>query len=109
MIPYTTPTLTITIQANVDLTEADEVFVTITQGGKTVTKTGEDVAVSESGTAVSCWLTQNESMTFKPGTAEAQVNWIYTDVETQTTRRAATDPVSVAIGQQLYKRVIEDD
>lgn len=106
MIPYTTPSFQITISGNVDLNNAVDVYVTIVQGTKSVTKTGADVQISNNGATVSIWLTQNESMQFSVGTAYAQVNWTYMDVEAEQIRRLSTEPLPVKVSKQLYKQVI---
>lgn len=104
MIRGTTPTFTLTVgDSGLDLTQASNVYVTVTQGNKRVTKTGNDLTVS--GNVVSCWLSQTETLAFKSGqTAEIQVNWIYT--EEGATKRAATDPKRIVVGFQLLPEVL---
>lgn len=109
MIPYTTPFLTIRLKDEVDMSLADEILMTISQGKDeevSVTKSGHDVAVREDGKSVSCWLTQEESARFAPGPAKAQCNWTYTDALSGDIRRAGTKPVKILIGTQLYRKVI---
>lgn len=107
MIPYTTPSFEITIPG-ADLSSARDVYVTVTQGAVTITKSGTDLAISADGKTVSCWLTQEESLQFRSsGKASAQVNWVYIDAVDGDLRRAATNPLSVEVGTQLYKEVIE--
>lgn len=104
MIRGTTPTDTIRIKnpGDLDLTTVDEVYVTIRQGVYTITKTGEDIEVAKA--AVSYSLTQQESLRFKVGEAEAQINWIYTNNEGR--KRAATKWLTIMIDKQLLERVI---
>ena len=55
MIPYTTPFLTIRIRDDVDLTLAEEIVMTISQGDAlSISKSGEAVAVGEDKKSVSC-------------------------------------------------------
>lgn len=107
MIRGTTPTLTFTIaDQTVDLSAADNVYVTISQYATSITKTGESVTAS--GNTVSVWLTQAESMRLVDGkTARVQINWTYTDDLTGTKRRAATKAKEITIENQLLGRVIE--
>ena len=70
----TTPTFRHTFtEESLDLTTANNVYVTYKQGTKSLTKTGEDIEVEPK--AVTVYLTQKETLTFKDGTLESQVNW----------------------------------
>ena len=107
MIRGTTPTFTFTIKSQtVDLTEAENVYVTIRQGATEITKTGSDLQVSQR--SVDVFLDQEESLKLKENTsAEVQINWTYLDSGDNTTvRRAATKVKSIQIDRQLLKRVI---
>lgn len=108
MIRGTTPTFTFTINSQtLDLTEAENVYVTIKQGSKEITKTGEDLDVSP--TVVSVFLNQEESLSLRETMdAEVQINWTYLDpVDNTIIRRAATKIKSIKVAKQLLKRVIE--
>lgn len=104
MIRGTTPDIKIVIRnpGELDLAQAEEVYVTIRQGGKSVTKTGEEVAVETAAAAI--WLTQDESLQFREGDAEAQINWIYQG--TNGRKRAATKWTAISIDRQLLERVV---
>ena len=104
MIRGTTPTFTLTVgDSELDLSQASNVYVTVTQGNKRVTKTGSALTIS--GNVVSCYLSQTETLAFKAGqAAEIQVNWIYT--EGSATKRAATDPKQIIVGFQLLPEVL---
>ena len=105
MIRATTPTFTLTVKdEHLDLGQAESVYVTITQGQTSITKSGEDVSVDQN--VCSCWLTQAEALRFQKGAAEVQVNWTYTDTVDGTTRRAATRPKAFEVEKQLLPRVI---
>lgn len=105
MIRATTPTLTLRIINNpdIDLTQATNVYVTIASPVSTITKTGPDVEVEAQ--SVSCWLTQEETLSFRQGDAEVQLNWTYADAD--GTKRAATRIKKVNIGRQLLPEVVE--
>ena len=106
MIRATTPTFTLTISGDtVDLTEAYAVYVTIAQGKTIITLTGDALTVSAN--TVSCFLTQAQALSLGDNLpAKVQVNWTYTDTD-EVTKRAATKVVTIQIGEQLLKRVIE--
>lgn len=104
MIRGTTPSFTLKIKnENVDLTKAKDIYVTFSQGGKQIEKSGEDLEIEER--TVSVWLTQKESLMLTEGcSAEIQINWIYYDLDGVTLRRAATKIRSIPIDKQLLKR-----
>lgn len=108
MIRGTTPTFTLKISDDndVDLSQADHIYFTISQGSKIITKSGEQVEVSD-GKTVLVFLDQEESLSLKEREkAEIQLNWTYID-PSGTLRRAATSVKEVTIGKQLLKQVIE--
>ncbi len=110
MIRGTTPTFTFKIRdykdTNIDLTAANNVYVTLVQGGKIFEKTGDDLEVQPK--EVSVFLEQEESLKLTEGTnCEVQINWTYLDGDGVTVRRAATKVKSFPITKQLLKRVIE--
>ena len=103
MVRGTTPTLTLTIGADVDLSQAVNVYVTIRQGSVSITKTGDFLKVS--GNVIECWLTQKDSLRLNPDiTADLQVNWTYNS--TDGIKRAATEPAKISITRQLLDEVI---
>ncbi len=106
MIQGTTPTLGFRIKdESVNLEEANNMYVTISQGLTEITKTGDFVEIVDQR-KVYMWLTQQESFLLKEGEAEAQLNWTYED-PSHNPRRAATKPKTIQITKQLLKRVIE--
>ena len=106
MIRATTPTFTFTIKdQTVDLSEAENIYVTLAQNSKTITKTGEDIEFTQPRT-VEVWLTQQESLGLVEGGLEVQLNWTYEDASGNT-RRAATLPKTIQVTKQLLKQVIE--
>lgn len=108
MIRGTTPTFTLRITNggdDLDLTQASGVYVTIRQNGRVITKTGDDISIAAQ--SVSCWLTQEESLSLRENyTAEVQINWTYVDVTDNSSRRAATKAKTIDIGRQLLVEVV---
>lgn len=104
MIPIgTTPTFTLTFtDENLDLTSAQNVYVTFHSANKSssLTKTGEDLTIEEKSIAV--YLAQEETLAFYEGDVEIQANWTST-----TGGRCASDVVTYTFGKQLLKEVLE--
>ncbi len=106
MIRATTPTFTLTISGDsVDLTQANAVYVTVSQGTTAITLTGDALTITEN--TVGCFLTQAQALSLVDNLpAKIQVNWTYTDAD-DVVKRAATKVVQIQIGEQLLKRVVE--
>ena len=100
MVRATTPTFVLEFE-DIDLTEALELFVTLRQGSTVLTKTGNDLEVTE--TTITVFLSQEETLSFCEGKADLQVNWVYSD-----NSRACSNIVSVAVGRNLLPEVIEN-
>ena len=97
---WTTPTFTLTFQEPaLDLTTATNVYVTFNAGFVTITKTGEELTVSEKQIVVS--LSQEECGKFGETAVNIQANW--TDASGQ---RCASDVSNVDITKQLLKKVV---
>ena len=112
MIRGTTPTFTLKLKnkdgtpCEIDLTEANNIYFTISQGAKTITKSGEDLELSDPQTVL-VYLNQEESISLRDKLrTEIQLNWTYTDSD-GTIRRAATKVREIALDKQLIQRVIE--
>lgn len=107
MIRGTTPTFTFTIKnQDIDLSAAQNVYVTLAQGSKLIEKTGTDLEIETR--TVSVFLTQKESLQLLEGSnCEVQINWTYLDLDGTTVRRAATKVKSIPISKQLLRREIE--
>lgn len=102
MVRGTTPNITLTVgDSSIDLETADAVYVTITRGNVTVTKTGADLDVS--GNVVDVFLTEEESIDLSEGVAYIQVNWVFDDV-----KRAATKVAQFVIDKQLLMEEITE-
>jgi hypothetical protein len=96
---YTTPVFTLTFsESDLDLTQAEEVFVTFKQACKLMTVTGDDLTVGEKTIAVS--FTQQETADFCEGDVEIQANWVIAG------KRAASVVVNYQFTKQLLQEVI---
>jgi len=96
----TTPTFTLSFDGSeIDLTEAESVYVTFVGSGKKITKTGESLDVQEK--SVSVFLSQQESLSLPEGDVEIQANWTYADG-----RRCASDCVVYRFTRQLLDKVV---
>lgn len=109
MVRGTTPTVTLRIKEkyNIDLNEAIQILFTVSQGHFSVTKTGDDIAVSQDGRSVGAYLTQEESLELSDKQpAEAQINWTYYDLN-GVVKRCATIVKEFEVNKQLYRKAIE--
>jgi len=98
---YTTPTFTLTFtEEDLDLTQAQQVYVTFRSESNLVTKTGEDLTIDEK--EIEVFLDQADTAKFRPGVIEIQANWI-----TGEGGRVASEVVTYEITDQLLKKVIE--
>lgn len=106
MINYTTPTIHLTVD-EVDLSGMD-VYVSLEQGAKELTKTGDDLIIEPiigeetTDTSIVFTLTQEESASFDFGkSVSVQVNYINaSDV------RDATDVKTIPVMRNLLDKVI---
>lgn len=102
MIEATTPTLTLTLPESVDLTIANELFVTFSQYETEITKTlGENVSLIAQN-IIAVTLSQEETLVFVPNrSVSVQVNWIVGDA------RLATTIGKIIVTPNLIPEVIE--
>ena len=107
MINYTTPTLSLTVEG-VDLTGMD-IYVSLEQGQKELTKTGEDLIIepivgeATTDTKITFTLTQEESAFYDFGkSVSVQVNWI-----SSSNVRDATEIKTIPVMRNLLDEVIE--
>lgn len=104
MIRGTTPTFRLTISGDVDLSLADNVYVSIKQGNTYVELTGDELEID--GNVISCYLSQEKSLRLIENVkAKIQVNWLYNDAYGNV-KRDATVVKEITIGEQLIKRVL---
>lgn len=84
-----TPTISVTVPSDIDLTQAGNVYVSFKQGGK-VLKLTEGFDVSEH--QVDVYLTQKQTLSFAVGTVEIMLNWTY-----PSGQRGATKPKILSV------------
>ena len=97
---FTTPTFTLTFtEQGLDLTTAENVYVTFKSKMNVITKTGDSLTVAARSIIVH--LTQMETGKFCPGDIEIQANWT-----TASGDRAASKIVAYHIDRQLLTEVI---
>lgn len=100
----TTPTIIIRVTGE-DFDGAT-MYVTLEQGNVELTKTGEDVLVTatETGSTVSIFLSQEETLAFSKGNARIQIRWI------DSSGIAQASPIrSIEVDPILLEGVIEYD
>ncbi len=103
MINYTTPTISLTVEG-VDLSGMDT-YVSLEQGQKELTKTGDDLIIEpvESDTSIVFTLSQTESAFFDFGkSVSVQVNWV-----SSSNVRDATEIKTFPVMRNLLDKVIE--
>lgn len=104
MIKGTTPTFVLELADHeIDLSEAQNVYVSFEQGTVYLEKKNGDAGVTVDGYTVNVYLTQTESLMFvarRPITC--QINWTYPDGS-----RAATNQKTVSVGPNLINREID--
>ena len=97
----TTPTFTCTFtEQTLDLTTANNVYVTFSQGAKAITKTG--TALEIQAKQIDVYLSQKETLLFEEGMVEVQANWTGANG-----MRAASEVEVVELTRQLLKKVVE--
>ena len=106
MIKYTTPTITLIVEG-VDLTGKD-IYATLEQGCRELTKKGSEMTVTteavddRTDTVLTMVLSQEESASFDFNrNADVQVNWIESNGV-----RAATEIKSIKVMRNLLGEVI---
>ncbi len=96
----TTPTFTLTFDdPDLDLTQAQNVYVTFAYRNSSLTKTGESLTVAEK--SIDVYLTQAETLEFPIGDIKVQANWT-----TASGGRTASEIVSYKVTEQLLNEVI---
>lgn len=97
---YTTPTFTLTFsERELDLTQAQSVYVTFRSGTQVITKTGNQLTIGEKTIGVS--LTQEETASFESSIVNIQANWMISG------KRIASVIAQCDLDGQLLTRVIE--
>ena len=102
MVKYTTPTFSLTVPNDVDLTDATNVYVTFSANNNTFTKSGADITVTEH--QVDVFFTQAESGSIPQGTLRIQLNWTY--LQGGVAKRACSEIASVNVTPNLLSEVV---
>lgn len=107
MINYTTPTISLTVEA-IDLSDGYDVYVSLEQGKTELTKTGANLIISTdthdqvTDTIIIFTLTQEESASFNLGkSVSVQVNYI-----NSAGVRDATEMKTIPVMKNLLDEVI---
>lgn len=79
-----TPTIIVRIPDTIDLTEAANHYVSFMQGNRLLLKKTDGFVVEAH--EVEIYLTQEETLMFRPGAASMQVNWTYSTGQRGATR-----------------------
>lgn len=96
----TTPTFTMTLPEEIDLSNADNVYVTFSgKDSVLLTKGTEDLQIKRN--VVKVTLTQSETIGF-PSRVMLQINWTYTDGNTQ--KRACSNIKTVEFKTNLIEK-----
>ena len=94
----TTPTFELTFtDDNLDLTQADHVYVTFRSAGNVMTKQDEDLIIAAK--SIQIFLTQEETLGLY--NVDIQANW------TNGIVRSSSDIVHYTMGDQLLNKVVE--
>lgn len=97
----TTPTLALTFSKDdLDLTTAQNVYVTLEQGEKSLTKSGSVINVTAN--RIEIFLSQSETLKFAEGDVKIQANWT-----AEGGGRAASAVKTINMSEQLLRKVVE--
>lgn len=102
MVKYTTPTFSLTLPNEVDLTDATNVYATFSATGLEITKSGADLTVSAH--QVDVFFTQDETAKFPVGSMRIQLNWTYQ--EGGIAKRACSEIATVNVTPNLLDEVV---
>jgi len=103
MYKGTTPTIVLTLPADVDLSDASNVYVSIAKrnGAEIIRKTTSDLVIDEH--SISVYLSQEETLSL-PEFIELQVNWTY--VQDNTTKRIASKIYTLRFENNIINQVL---
>lgn len=96
----TTPTFTLTMPEGYSFDDAANVYVTFSQSGTSVTKSGDSLEIS--GNTVDVYLEQSETLLFVAGAVNVQMNITFAGGE-----RACTEIARVQVKDNLLPEVLE--
>lgn len=94
-----TPTIIVRFPETIDLTDAAYVYVSFRQGDKLLMKKTDGFTVESH--EVDIYLTQEETLMFRSGSATVQVNWTY-----PSGQRGATRWISIKIDANQLPEVL---
>lgn len=99
MFRGTTPTYTFTFPDEVDISQANEIYVTFSNlwSKEILTKSGNDLNVVDN--SVEVFLDQEETLSFPNGQVKAQLNWLYDDGG--VTKRACSQIITLIAERNL--------
>lgn len=102
MFKGTTPTYVFKTEADINLTLANNVYVTFGDRHRKelFTKTGEDIVVREKEVGV--YLDQTETLSIPSGIAYAQLNWTY-----DNERRMCSNTILINVNNNLLNHKVE--
>lgn len=100
IIQGVTPTFTLTVPEDIDLTEAANVYATFQQSKTILTKKGADLDISAHEVGV--YLKQAETLAFEKGRVLVQLNWTYADGS-----RCATQKKGIEWDDNLLREVLQ--
>lgn len=105
MINYTTPSITLEVE-HIDLTDNQDVYVTIVQGAVEMTKTGEALTISYNSqsevSTIVFSLSQEESASFQfARSAQLQVNFINASGVRDATNIAQIDVLKNLLDEEI--------
>ena len=95
----TTPTFTLTVPNDYDLTACGNIYATFEQNQTSVTKSGEDIDVYEH--SVDVYLDQSETLMFRRGALNIQLNFTFAGGQ-----RACTEIKRINIEDNLLPEVL---
>lgn len=101
----TTPTYTLTLPEEIDLSQASNVYVTFAKSNYAVIVQKDSDELEIVGNVVNVFLTQEETLRFPLGEVYLQLNWTY--VENNISKRACSQIVTIKSARNLINEVIE--
>lgn len=101
----TTPTYTLTLPEEIDLSQASNVYVTFAKSNYAVIVQKDSDELEIVGNVVNVFLTQEETLRFPLGEVYLQLNWTY--VENGISKRACSQIVTIKSARNLINEVIE--
>ena len=104
MYKGTTPTYIFTFPEDVDISQADEIYVSIgdLNGEEILRLTGNDLDVVDN--TVQIYLDQAQTLALPSGRARCQLNWIYQDGA--KLKRACSQIMTISVRENMIGEVL---